>query len=168
MRRQNDAMALRVVTLTLGLLLSACGQEAEPGLTGDSQGQPDAIAIELQSGEAEPAGLLSYGDAQQEGLLGTHCWADQCVDFAAPPVPEQFTQIPGDSEIQFLGDGSAETLSVGRPPADPLSPPEDQREIQVKDRRAQLDLEPGTYVLVVFALWDEGDATMTFGLEVTS
>jgi hypothetical protein len=159
-------MALRAVTLILGLVLAACGQDPEPGLTGGPQPQGDSIAIELQSGKTEPTGLLAFGEQQQEGSLGTHCWATQCVDFAAPPTPQEFTQVPGDIEIQFLGDGSAEDLSVGRPPEDPLSPPEDQQEVQIKDRRAQLDLEPGRYVLVIFALWDDGDASLTFGLEV--
>src|SRR5688572_3343771 len=109
-------MALRAATLTLGLFLAACGTEAGSGLADGSQDQPPAIAIQLQSAETEPTGVLTYGDEEQAGQLGTHCWAARCVDFAGPPVPSAFTSVPGDASIELRGDGKAEAISVGTPP----------------------------------------------------
>ncbi|MGH2710294.1 MAG: hypothetical protein ACRDH9_03705 [Actinomycetota bacterium] len=158
-------MALRAASLLLGLLLAACGQQAEPGgLTGEpAEGGP--LTIQLRSGEEEPTAVLSYGGAEQAGSLGTHCWATQCVDFVAPPTPQAFTPVPANAEIEFGGDGTAESLSVGRPTEDPLAPPADLQEVRIRNGRAQLELEPGRYVLVLFGLWEDGDAIFTFGVE---
>ena len=160
-------MALRAAVLTLALLISACGEKADSGLTGESGGQPDQITLELDANTPEPIGLLSYGSVEQEGQLGTHCWLEQCVDFVTPPTPLDFTEIPTDVEIEFTGDGYPGSLSVGRQADAPIAPLEDEREIDIEDGHAELELEPGRYVLVVFATWSEGDAQFAFGVEAT-
>ncbi|MGH2692985.1 MAG: hypothetical protein ACRDHM_10870 [Actinomycetota bacterium] len=158
-------MALRAASLALVLALSGCAEQTAPGGEGKPLTRPDPVILELQSDEKEPIGLLSYGGEDQAGELGTHCWATQCVDFIGPPTPKTFTEVPGDAVIELTGDGEAESISVGAPPSEEFGQLGDEKEIQVEDRRARLDLEPGRYVLVVFARWNEGDAVLTFGLE---
>lgn len=72
----------------------------------------------------------------------------------------------GDVEIRLDGDGDAESISVGHPPEEEFGPLVDEREVPIRNGRAQLDLDAGRYVLVVFARWLEGDAVLTFGLDV--
>ncbi len=147
------------------MALTSCTEETPP-----RQAQPpvrqDPVILELQSAEAEPIGLLSYGGEDQAGGLGTHCWAIQCVDFTGPPTPKTFTEVPGDAVIEVIGDSTAQDISVGTLPEEEFGQPGNERQVKVKGGRARLDLEPGRYVLVVFATWSEGDAVLSFGLEV--
>jgi hypothetical protein len=162
--RQNERMGSRAVAYGFLLLaLPACGQEASPG--GQPLARPDPVILELQSAEKAPIGALSYGGEDQAGELGTHCWSTQCVDFIGPPTPKAFTPVPADGVIELRGDGQTDSISVGRPPKEEFGQLGDERTIRVKDRRARLDLEPGRYVLVVFATWPGGDAVLTFGLD---
>ena len=147
------------------MAFSSCAEDVpRPG--GQPPVRQDPVILELQSADKEPIGLLSYGGEDQAGLLGTHCWATQCVDFIGPPTPKAFSEVPGDAVIELEGDGSAESLTVGTPPEQEFGQLGEEREIRVEDGRARLDLEPGRYVLVVFARWNEGDAVLSFGLEV--
>jgi hypothetical protein len=158
-------MLQRAVLLLTCLLLSSCAEGTAPG---GSPTEPSPTALlELRSSPEAPLGLFAWEGEEQEGNLGTHCWSTQCVDFVAPPPPLSFTEIPGDLEVELTGDGNAETITVGRPPEEPIGVPEGEREVPVRDGRARLDLEPGRYMLVVFATWNEGDAVLTFGLEVS-
>jgi hypothetical protein len=161
-------MAPRAVLLTLFLALSACGQEAQTGLTGGDQPSSESgpVIVELRSGKEVPTALLTAGGEDQQGQIGTYCWATQCVDAAAPPTPEIYTRIAAETEIEFNGDFDDVTVSVGRPAEEPLSPPQDEQEVNVRNGRADLQLGSGRHVLVVFALWGQGDASFTFGLEV--
>ena len=157
----------RVLTLALCLLTAAgCAREAAPGLTGSGSPQPEPITIELQANEKDPTGLLSYDGEDQPGQLGTRCWGTRCIDFIGPPTPKTFTEVPGDGVIEIRGDGKAESISIGSPPEEEFGQLVGERELPVRSGHAELDLEPGRYVLVVFARWDQGDAVVTFGLQV--
>ena len=148
------------------LALSACAEPASPGGQGEPLAQPDPVILELQSAEKAPIGLLSYGGEDQAAELGTHCWTTRCVDFIGPPTPKLFTEVPGDAVVELAGDGEAESVTIGTPPEEEFGQLGNEREVEVKDGRARLDLEPGRYVLVVFATWDGGDAVLSFGLDV--
>jgi len=145
------------------LALPACAQEASPG--GGPPGTPDAVILELRSAEEAPIGVLSFDGEDQAGELGTHCWSTRCIDLIGPPTPKTFSDVPGNALIELRGDGRAGSLSVGRPPEEKFGQLGDERTIPVKNGRARLDLEPGRYVLVVFATWPGGDAVLTFGLD---
>lgn len=145
------------------LALPACARQASPGE--QPLARPDPVILELQSAEKAPIGVLSYGGEDQAGELGTHCWSTRCVDFIGPPAPTAFTPIPADGVIELRGDGETDSLTVGSPSEEEFGQLGDERAIRVKDGRARLDLEPGRYVLVVFATWPGGDAVLTFGLE---
>jgi hypothetical protein len=153
--------------LALFLALTGCAEGASSGPQGQPPVRPDAAILELQSADKEPIGLLSYGGEDQPGELGTHCWTTRCVDFIGPPTPKTFTEVPGDVVIELEGDGRAESITLGQPPDEEFGQLVDEREIKVDGGRAQLDLTPGRYVLMVFATWSEGgDAVLTFGLDV--
>lgn len=151
--------------MSVAVLLSAC---AERTVIEDFAGEPSerSATLELRSSPEEPIGLLTFRGEEQEGELGTHCWATQCVDFIGPPTPKRFTEIPGNFEIDLRGEGEAESISVGRPQEEKFGPLVDERQILVRNGKARLELEPGRYMLVVFARWMEGDAVLTFGLDV--
>lgn len=161
-------MVPRALLLLICLLLSACAGPAEPGGTA-GEPSPEAVAVlELESSAEAPLGSFTWQRDEQGGNLGTHCWATQCVDFIGPPLPTTFTEVPGDLDVRLDGDGSAESLSVGHPPDEEFGSLVDEQEVPVQADRAELHLEPGRYVLVVFATWaGEGDAVLTFGLEVS-
>jgi hypothetical protein len=163
--RQNEWMGSRRAAAYGFLLLTlpACAQEAT--LDGEPPARPDPVILELRSAEKAPIGVLSYGGEDQAAELGTHCWSTRCVDFIGPPTPKTFSEVPGNALIELQGDGRAGSLSVGRPPEEKFGQLGDERTIPVKDGRARLDLEPGRYVLVVFATWPDGDAVLTFGLD---
>lgn len=160
-------MVQRAILVLICLFLSACAGRAEPGSTA-GEPSPEAVAVlELEASPDAPVGSFTWEGEEQEGNLGTHCWTTQCVDFIGPPTPTTFTEIPGDLEIRLDGDGSAESISVGHPPEEEFGTLVDEQEVPARNGRAQLDLEPGRYVLVVFATWSgQGDAVLTFGLDV--
>lgn len=163
-QRQNEDMFRRAVSVSLAVFLSACSQIAGEG---SAPRTPDPIVLELVSVEKAPMGVLSYGGEDQAGALGTHCWANRCVDFVGPPSPKAFTEVPENGTIELQGDGKAESITIGREPKEEFGQLRDEREVRVENGRAQLDLQPGSYVLIVFATWPEGDAVLTFGLEAT-
>jgi hypothetical protein len=160
-------MVQRAIVLLICLFLSACAGRAEPGGTAEEP-SPEAVAIlVLDSSPDAPLGSFTWEGVKQEGNLGTHCWTTKCVDFIGPPTPTTFTDVPGDLEIRLDGDGNAESMSVGHPPEEEFGPPVDESQVQVQNDQAQLNLEPGRYMLVVFATWvGQGDAVLTFGLDV--
>lgn len=153
-------------SLVLLIALTGCTEEAAPG-DGRPPLPPDSVILELRSAAKEPMGLLSYGDEDQAGELGTHCWSNRCIDFTGPPSPKAFTEVPGDGIIELQGDGKAESITIGREPKEQFGQLRDERRVRVENGRARLDLEAGRYVLLVFATWPGGDAVLTFGLEVT-
>lgn len=154
-------------SLLIVLLLGACAEEAAPGgVTGEPPADQTAT-LELRSSEEAPEGILTWDGKSYDAELGTHCWTTQCMDFVGPPVPTTFAPVPGDLEIELTGDGQAESVSVGRPSEDPIGPLQDEQEVTVRNGHITLDLEPGRYILVVFATWEgQGDAVLTFGLDV--
>jgi hypothetical protein len=157
-------MALRSLVL-LTLLLGACAEEASPGgVTGEPSGN---ATLELRSSEEAPEGAFTWDGETYDAELGTHCWTTMCVDFAGPPVPKAYAPIPGDLEIELAGDGNAESVTVGRPSDEEFGPLEDEREVEMRSGRLTLDLDPGRYVLVVFATWDQGDGVLAVGLDVS-
>jgi hypothetical protein len=159
-------MVQRAVLLLICLFLFSCAGRAAPG---GSEAEPSPTALlELQSSSDEPLGSFTWEGEEQEGNLGTHCWSTRCVDFIGPPAPTTFAEIPDELEVELTGDGSAESISVGHPPKEEFGALVDEHQVSVRDGRARLNLEPGRYVLVVFATWaGEGDAVLTFGLEVS-
>ena len=155
-------MALRAASLVVCQFVASCGG----GTFGEKPNRPEGVVIELSGGKNEPTGVLTYKGDSQEGVLGTHCWTSQCVDFAAPPPAASFTETRPNVEVMFKGEGKPESLMVGIPQAQPLDQTTGLLEIQIRHERAYLELTTGRHVLVVFALWDQGDAVLTFGLEV--
>lgn len=147
------------------LLLAACAGVVDSARPGSEP--PGAATLELRSTPDEPLGILTWAGDEVQAELGTHCWATQCVDFIGPPTPTTFTEVPGDLGIELTGDGNADSVSVGRPPEEEFGPLVDEQQVPVKNGRIQLDLEPGRHLLVIFATWDEGDAVLTFGLDVS-
>jgi hypothetical protein len=157
---------MRIGFLGLCLILTACAGRNTPA--GPGSEPPASATLELVATPEAPQGVFTWNGDDVQAELGTHCWTTQCVDFIGPPTPTTFTAVPGDLEIQLTGDGSSDSISVGHPPKEEFGPLVDEQHVPVENGRVQLDLEPGQYVLVVFATWDQGDGVLTLGLEVTS
>jgi hypothetical protein len=169
-------MRLRTALLVLCFLLTACGgQEAGSGGGSSPAGEgggavtsTEGVAtIDLSAGRKKPEVTFTYGDSVAEAGIGTRCWNNSCVDTVGPPTPEVFTPVPGDLEIEFTGAGVPGSLDVGTPPKEDFGEPENSRRIELQNNHATLNLDPGRYMLLVFAVWDEGsDAVLSFGVEV--
>jgi hypothetical protein len=157
-------MRARTVFLVLCLLLAACAGRSSPA--GPGSESPASATLELVATPEEPQGIFTWDGEDVQAELGTHCWTTQCVDFIGPPTPTTFTEIPGDLTIDLTGDGRADSISVGHPPEEEFGPLVDEEQVPVENDRVQFDLEPGRYVLVIFATWDEGDGVLTLGLDV--
>ncbi len=155
-------------SLLLVLLLGACAEEAAPGGVTSEPPADQNATLELRSSEEAPEGVLTWDGKSYDAELGTHCWTTQCVDFVGPPVPTTNAPVPGDLEVELTGDGTAGSVTVGRASDEPIGPLQDERELEVRNGRVTLDLEPGRYILVVFATWEgQGDAVLAFGLDVS-
>ena len=174
LKRHNGWMRIRITLLGLCLVLIACGGQADPGPgpgPAGAEGGPvtessGSATIELGTGPKKPVGTFTYAESRATAQLGTYCWTTQCVDVIGPPTPEVFTPVPGQLQIEFIGAGAVGSLDVGVPPKKPFTPPKNSQRIPIEENHATLNLDPGQYMLVVFAVWEQGDAVLTFGVEV--
>jgi hypothetical protein len=165
---------MRIRTLLLGLcfLLAACGGQAGPGPGpvaeegGPVTESEGSATIELGAGPKKPIGTFTYRESKATAQIGTYCWTIQCVDVIGPPTPEVFTPVPAQLDIEFTGAGAVGSLDVGVPPKKPFAPAKNRRRIPIEENHATLNLDPGRYMLEIFAVWEEGDAVLTFGIEV--
>jgi hypothetical protein len=151
--------AAAVAVPVVALALVACD---------DGSGEPDSGAA-----DAIPRAYLRPPDGDIiQGAVGTHCWADRCVDYAGPVTQADAVTVQAGQGVAISFEGGApDALRVdwlaaaGTPPA-----PEE-------GRRAWPGLEPaggtftgttapaapGAYVVVAFAQWDgKGDAAYGF------
>jgi len=161
---------MRAVLLALAVLLLAagCGEaETEPGgggTTGAVEQEPTGSVPPDDKQLLPPAIVLVSEAGRQRAAQGSYCVDDpqagvgQCVDYAAPPGPEQLSVVrPGETvTIAFVGssavDGSASVRRLGCDEelvSVPLEP----------ETRWEVDLDPGAYELQVFTTFEAGSAS---------
>jgi hypothetical protein len=122
-----------------------------------------------------PDSTLSYGEQEVKGSLGSYCWnygnSGLCADTAGAPPPKRKTlTVPSGSEMVFR-------YGRQRPPntvqinVNPLgkkagSQPSLNAKGSGVERTIPAELPPGEYVLGVFVVEQQGDASYSFRIMV--
>jgi hypothetical protein len=116
-----------------------------------------------------PVPGITFGSALGPGgrlTEGTHCWAGRCVDMAGPITATEPFVIPAGTELDLLFEGIAPSDVQHTWAPVPASP---DRQL-VSDQFVWMNIapgdfepgpvtaptDPGDYLLLVFAQWDEG------------
>jgi hypothetical protein len=185
-----------LMTLVLVLLLAGCaaGQGGAGGTSTEEETTARHAEETTVLGERfpqPPDGTLSYGGQEVKGLPGSFCWTDVCVDKAGGIVPprNQTLTVPSGSEMvfRFRGQSPPETVSAtaSSPPdkvmatASPLAEkgrstasaePKRPRSLKTHgsgaERTIPVELPPGEYVVSVFVIAPQGDASYYFRVMV--
>ena len=142
----------------------------------------------LSPGEGPPPATLEINGQEQTSGIGTYCWESGglglCADMVGIPTAQEPMLVgsPFSARFSLAIPGSPETLSLLVIPVAPedqvLSDARDWRwwphqawsnhELPLEQQpEIELSLEPGLYVLSLFASWQElGDVTYGFLLKV--
>jgi hypothetical protein len=177
-----------LMTLVLVLLLAGCaaGQGGAGSPTTQEEttanGAEETTTLTREGGLPQPPhGTLSYGGQEEKGTLGSYCWSSGnsfgCADAVWPLIPskQKTLTVPSGSEIVFHygGQSPPKTVEVGaytlsklkktgtyRPDHSPKTYGSGgQRTIPAK-------LPPGEYVLEVFVIEQQDDASYYFRVMV--
>jgi hypothetical protein len=178
-----------LLTLALALLLAGCA--AGQGSAGRSIAEETTAHKEettaLQGGgdlRRPPESTLSYGGREVSGRLGTYCWSygngSVCADAWAPQVPrkEQTLTVPSGSEMVFRygGQRSPKMVTIDVYPLDKKGTSTASADSDLSgslkvhgsgvERTIPVELPPGEYVVDVFVIEQQGDASYSFRVMV--
>lgn len=142
----------------------------------DVEGFPD--------GSEPPPATLDVDGQTQEARIGSYCWAQICVDMIGIPTPQEplVVESPFTATVSFAFPEAPTEVGLAVFPATAEAELDenaqdarwwqpsgvDQQQLTpAMETDVTLDLEPGLYVLHVFAyLENEGDASYGFLVEV--
>ena len=173
--------------MTLGLVLLLAGCVAGQGSAGRTPAEEttangtEETTVLMGPGNLPrpPDSTLSYGGQEVRGSLGSYCWGNMCADavFFVPPRKQTLT-VPSGSEMVFHygGQRSPDTVEATAFPlnkqgkstasADPnLSHSLKARGSGI-ERTIPAELPPREYVVDVFVIEPQGDASYVFRIVV--
>lgn len=169
---------MRKAGIVLALVLAGAGC-AEVGPGGRSPGagpgerpspSTSNLTLRLVATPEGPVARLTGAGRVIEGSPHTSCWTTPegglCVD-GFPTAPETFLEAPRGSSLRLAG--TAETVEVGLArlrPGDVAAEIQVVQDLPLEDGRAIIDVEPGEYLLQIFATFPEGDGAFSLGLRV--
>ena len=183
-RNRIRAVSVLVVLVMLGSLLSQCGPSVAPeptAPTGSTGGAPDI---------KPPPAVLEVDGQEQISGIGTYCWSDPeegvavCADMLGIITPENPLVVPASFTARFYLSPEAEPEELAlrvlpvsaedeiQPSGEgwrawPGAPGEVYTLPLERAPEIELNLEPGTHVLELFARWEDwGDVSYGFLLEV--
>jgi hypothetical protein len=153
------------------------GSEDRVAGTSGPAGSNERLVIELTSGRGDaqaPDATMRYGDQVQHGVWEGYTWCtmdesgqEQCAggiaDFAFYPPVSEYLVVPPGTPIEFVGDGTVDTLDVTDPSGEPIA---GAGSMAVPDAN-------GRYVLEAGATWppadgEHGDGNVFFGVQALS
>ncbi|HEX6261304.1 MAG TPA: hypothetical protein VF097_00505 [Actinomycetota bacterium] len=167
----------RIATvLTLAALAVGCaevGEDRTPEvgpLATPSPSPGGGATLTLVAAPEGPLARLRGGGQEVEVDAHTSCWdspgVSTCVD-GFPTEPEAYVEVRRGGTLTVSGD--AETVEVGVArfrPGDVAAELQVVQDLPLEDGSATIDVEPGRYLLQVFATFEEGDGAFALGLRV--
>ncbi len=126
------------------------------------------IVLDLSSNDGNPAATLSSGDASQDGVREGYDWCGsdgQCVsgiaDFSSYPPVSEYLFVPAGTPVELTGDGRIDDIATILSSGDGAP-----THVQKLTLEPVTPSDPGRYVWMLDAKWDEGSANYYFGIEV--
>lgn len=174
---------MRKGAITLAFAISAAGCAAvgpdEPSPRAGPEGSPSPtpspthgadVTLTLIAASEGPVARLTGRGGEVEAAPFTACWTmpdgSLCSD-GFPTAPEAFLEVPQGSTIGVAGDADTVTAGVARFRRGEVGVLiQEVRDLPLEDGTAIIDVDPGDYVLQVFATFEQGDGSFALGLRV--
>jgi hypothetical protein len=170
-----------LMTLVLVLVLAGCA--AGQGDAGSTSVEEETTAhhaeeeTTVQKGAGDlkrpPDSTLSYDGLESKGSLGSYCWGNMCADalLFVPPRKKTLT-VPSGSEMVFRygGQKSPDRVRADAYILNKKGYPSTRRSLKVHgsgvERTIPVELPPGEYLVDVFVVEPQGDASYYFRVMV--
>jgi hypothetical protein len=166
-----NAILGRAMAITFVILAASCGGQEFADPETECRTPDDGAVLCLFAAEHGPVGRLVTADEEVKAALGSFCWsmdgAGGCGDIGEIPDLATPVTIAIGSKLSLIEDADRVSAEVG--------------ELEVVDgvrqltNLADLDLSagslqvaPGSYVIDVFARWEQGDGELFFPVEVVA
>jgi hypothetical protein len=138
---------LLLLVLFLGIILTACSNEAES-----------------MSGEKPPKTVVKIGNDKHATVLGSYCWKNMCVDTVGPHKllegKDPIKVNPGE-KITIVMDYNPQPneVYVGK-----MDNENDSTEVKIENNRFTAPTEKGIYYYIYSVWWmDEKEANVSHG-----